>query len=530
MAGMSGVEKVLRWIVLGGVFLLPAVALIVADGLFFPYITGKNFVFRIIVEIISFAWLALAICFPRYRPARSWILGTFALFVFIMAIADLQGVNPFKSFWSNFERMDGWITIMHTLLVVVVAACVLNTEQLWRKFFEWSLAVSLFVSMLGILQVGGFLDFGSGGTGLSARIDATFGNPIYLAIYMLFNVFIAALLWLQHGEKRWERSDAITICAGLFLPFIIVAMQSPAVAFKVFFVYIFLIGLVYGLMQTRRSAFLGVVIALDTMTLLLTGTRGAELGLIGGAVVALVLYAFSRESSKRFKLITAGSIATLVVLGGALYAARDVSFVQNIGFLQRLSSISLSDNTAQARFLNISMAWHGIEERPILGWGQENYAIVFDKYYDPRMYAQEQWFDRVHNIVFDWWVAGGTLGLLAYLSIFAATLWALWKSIAFSKREQAILVGLLVGYFIHNLTVFDNVTSYILFASVLGYIVFRVSHAQGNKPLFAREWVSGKSLPIVASVCGLLALGSVWYVNANAYAANLAILDGLNVR
>ena len=62
---MSTLEKTLRWIVLGGVFALPFVPLIVADGvhfpynLFFPYITGKNFAFRLIVEIMAGAGLAV---------------------------------------------------------------------------------------------------------------------------------------------------------------------------------------------------------------------------------------------------------------------------------------------------------------------------------------------------------------------------------------------------------------------------------------------------------------------------------------
>src|SRR3989344_5236305 len=65
------IEKMLRWIVLGGVFALPFIVFIVANNLFFPYITGKNFTFRIIVEIITGAWLALALVKPEYRPRKS---------------------------------------------------------------------------------------------------------------------------------------------------------------------------------------------------------------------------------------------------------------------------------------------------------------------------------------------------------------------------------------------------------------------------------------------------------------------------
>src|SRR5262245_12916914 len=105
------VEKMLRWIAIGGVYLLPFIPLIVSQSLFFPYITGKNFTFRIIVEIIAGAWLALMFISAEYRPRKSWILAATTIFVFLIALSDAFGAYPFKSFWSNYERMDGWITL-----------------------------------------------------------------------------------------------------------------------------------------------------------------------------------------------------------------------------------------------------------------------------------------------------------------------------------------------------------------------------------------------------------------------------------
>src|SRR3989344_1833509 len=187
---MTALEKILRVIVLGGVFVLPFIVFIVASSLFFPFITGKNFAFRIIVEVMVGAWLALALVNPVYRPRRSWLLGAFALFVFVVAVADALGAYPFKSFWSNFERMDGCVTLAHLLLLLVVAVSVLNTEKLWRTFWQVSLIVSVVVALYGFLQIAGSLALGQGGSGgLTSRIDATFGNPIYLAVYMLFHVF-----------------------------------------------------------------------------------------------------------------------------------------------------------------------------------------------------------------------------------------------------------------------------------------------------------------------------------------------------
>jgi O-antigen ligase/tetratricopeptide (TPR) repeat protein len=478
-------EKILRATVIGGVFCLPFVVLIVAESMFFPFITGKNFAFRIIVEIIAGAWLALALVSEKYRPRRSWVLAAFALFVLVMAIANAQGAYPFKSFWSNYERMDGWVTLIHTLMYIAVASSVIASERIWRFLWQVSLGVSVFLGIYGFMQLGGYTALGQGGkAGLAtARIDATFGNPIYLAAYMLFHIFMAALLWWQmlqvrpSGKRLW-----------------------PSIAY-------------------------GSIIFLNTLVLLLTGTRGTTLGLVGGAILALLIVAFL-QGSRKLRFAAIGSLVGLVIIAGGLKIGQDTAFVRKVGFLHRLATISLS-GTVETRFINMQTAWQGVKERPIFGWGQENYAIVFDKYYDPRMYHAEPWFDRTHNVVFDWLVTGGFIGLLAYFSIFAAALWVIWIRGILMIPERAILTGLLAGYTVHNLAVFDNVTSYILFATVLAYIVWREREAGKNTPLFTEKILPENSLPFVAAIAGILTFTLVWWVNVRAMNANWILLKAV---
>lgn len=485
MLAMASLEKALRWIAIGGVFLLPVlVPLLVSGSLFFPYITGKNFAFRIIIEIMAASWLALAIVVPAYRPRRSWIIGAFALFITIIALADAFGAVPFKSFWSNYERMDGWVTIAHVFLYLLVTSSVMNTEKLWRALFYTSLAVSAYLGIYGLLQAAGISALGQGGAaGLAARVDGTFGNPIYFAVYMLFHVFIAAHLWARSWIERGR---------GNRLP----------------------LSILYG-----------ALIALDTFVLFFTGTRGTMLGLIGGVLLTAILLVLLARNSRNVWRMSVGAIVALLILIGGFWLIRDAAWVNKVGFLQRLATISLEENTVKARFINWSMAWKGVQERPLLGWGQENYALVFDKYYDPRMYAQEPWFDRVHNVIFDWLVAGGFLGLIAYLSIFAATVWTLWRGNSFTISERAIFTGLLAAYFCHNFFVFDNVVSYLFFGTILAYIVHRTTD---KKPTVGESVeVSRSALPYIAVLMVLVLWGSAWLVNHRALASNRALLQAL---
>jgi tetratricopeptide (TPR) repeat protein len=62
------------------------------------------------------------------------------------------------------------------------------------------------------------------------------------------------------------------------------------------------------------------------------------------------------------------------------------------------------------------------------------------------------------------------LGLLSYLSILFFTIYSIWRRSNFSRLEKGLITGLLAGYFFHNLFVFDNITSYIMFFTILAYI------------------------------------------------------------
>jgi tetratricopeptide (TPR) repeat protein len=88
------------------------------------------------------------------------------------------------------------------------------------------------------------------------------------------------------------------------------------------------------------------------------------------------------------------------------------------------------------------------------------------------MFDQEQWFDRSHNVFFDWLIAAGFLGLFAYLALFGAAVFSVIKNKAskFSTTEQSLILALLTAYFVNNIFVFDNLISYVCFFTLSAYI------------------------------------------------------------
>ncbi|HLD09546.1 MAG TPA: O-antigen ligase family protein, partial [Methylophilaceae bacterium] len=159
------------------------------------------------------------------------------------------------------------------------------------------------------------------------------------------------------------------------------------------------------------------------------------------------------------------------------WLGRSSKFVRESQVLIRLTNYSLSEATVASRFRIWEMSWKGVLERPLLGWGQENYYAVFQKYYDPGLYAQEPWFDRSHNIIFDWLIHAGFIGLAAYLGVFAAAFWMIVQALrkgALALWEGAVLIGLFVSYFFQNIFVFDNLNTYLLFFGFLAYAQYLV--------------------------------------------------------
>jgi len=145
-------KNILKWIIYTGLFLIPFVPFLVYSSFFFPFITSKAFTFRIIVEIIFGAWIILAALAPEFRPRKSIILYSLLTFIFVIGLADLFGVAPVKSFWSNFERMEGFITILHLGALFLVIGSVFKDRE-WKWWLNTSLVASALVIIYCLFQL-----------------------------------------------------------------------------------------------------------------------------------------------------------------------------------------------------------------------------------------------------------------------------------------------------------------------------------------------------------------------------------------
>lgn len=436
----KSISEVLGQVVPLIIILAVVTPFVVIDTLFFPFITGKAFYFRILVEVAALLYIVWAMVDKSVRPKWSPVSITVSVFLSALTLATIFAVDPLKSFWSNYERMEGLILFLHLAAYFLIAGSVMKHKIGWWKwFFNATLVISVFVG------IDAFVDFYSQEAVSGYRIFGNLGNSSYLGIYSLMHVFIS-LFCIAKVVGTKKARDLITDGSWVSMAFyVLVGIFNLVVMFN-------------------------------------TGTRGSFVGLVGGMFITAILIAIFERKNKLLRNVGITLITLLVVFVTTLGLARNTNFVKNSDMLSRFAQLitldvkSLLEIQGKARALLVGIAWDGVKERPIVGWGLDNFHYVFSAHYNPEMYGQEQWFDRSHNVFMDWLTQAGFIGLISYLSMFGAIGYVLWKKRddesegSLTATQRAVITGGCIAYLGHNLFVFDNLSSYVLFFSTLAFV------------------------------------------------------------
>jgi len=426
------VLKLTRLFVLAAIF----TPLLYTVSTLFPFIVGKVVYLQAVVGLALGAYLMLLVLNFNWLPRPTLLLKTALLYIVALFISTLTGIDFLRSFWANFERMTGWFALLHYFLLFVIAASVFPDKVQRARLLKTTLFVSLLVSLSAFYSLikPGFLFQ----TGDLAKLWGTLGNSIYLGNYMSVHLFFAGLLYLE-SEKKSTRIFAL------------------------------------------------VVGAIDIFAFAFAETRGAMLGFLA-AVAVMVIFSLFAVKNKKIKTGVAAFFVMAALFGTVFYFNQRADWVQSVPGLRRLAGISFTGGTMATRFIAWNIAFEAWKEKPVFGWGPENYYYAFNKYYNPKSLEfsyYETWFDRAHNVVFDHLVFAGAVGLLSYLSIFAVALYALFKRWREGKLAYGLFIltsGFFITAFVQKLTVFDEPSSYLVFFVGLAYAQTLLSDPHEKKP------------------------------------------------
>jgi len=475
--------KIFSWHVKLLLYLIPLTVGIVYGGVLFPFIVGKYTFFRSLISlaIVAFVWAWATERLENgkwkisagggsayggekgksfreqsrkgdtstsfFSVLRHPLVIAVSVFVLLYVLAAVVGYDFRSSFWSNYERGEGALQMLFLWVFFALLVLFMRDARSWRKMFYISLVAAALMIIYGLL--GAFGIGGRSGPGICERFAGSLGNSAYVGTYLLFIIFYASclLVWDWRKTVRWLWLAAIPFF-GIFL--------------------------------------------------LMSQTRGALMGLGAGIVAALVYLAIVIPS-KRAKA-TLAIVAVALVCVGVL----GIVFRQYIDLMpfcnkpgqsgNRILDVSLKVETYQTRLALWKASFNAFLDRPLLGWGPENVSVALERYFQPIM--AWSWFDRAHNIFFDYLVMGGALGFLSFIGIYATLAVVFFKHrfrgaginqpearIAVSRSTKqsdgaryvsdALVVGIIIAYLVQGFVLFDVLSIYINLFIVLAFAVAR---------------------------------------------------------
>jgi O-antigen ligase/tetratricopeptide (TPR) repeat protein len=408
-------------------YLIKAVQIGIAASLFIPLVllsyfgitpydeSSKALIFQCLVEVTFLFYLYLVLLDKNYLPKKSILLLTTSVFFLIEIISAIFGLNFYRSFFGNLTRGDGIVLHLHLLVFFVILVSIFKEKSEWINLFRISAVVSAISSIVAILQKFKLFQLSN----LEPiRMSGTFVNSD------IFGDFVAISIFLNIFVFTTERKKPLKILWG-------------------------------------------VLLFLNTIGLFLSGTRGAWVGLAAGIlmVLALNLEIFVNFFKERKAVFFSSFIIVAVLLMG-FFVVVSAYHEQNY-FLGRMNDV-LRLKLDNGRRTMWNTAFNGFLQSPILGQGGDSLSYVWDKTYNINAGMYEIVVDKPHNRVIEVMQATGTLGILAYLSIFGALFYLILK-----KREffiASIFAGFFVCYFIENLFLFESISTYILFFLAAAFI------------------------------------------------------------
>ncbi|WP_247234867.1 O-antigen ligase family protein [Telluribacter sp. SYSU D00476] len=354
-----------------------------------------------------------------------------------------------------------------TILLSIVVYKVRKSIQ-GIRYNSLSLCYLLFLGSLGIAQVAAY--------DRAMSLYSTFERMEGLLYYLVLMLFLVILSTIRFSPTDWIRLftawvvvAVVVALGGLLLEVeadneyrIASSLGNASYLSHYLLSSIILLGLLADASAFKRYYLLFITALVILLAgLFFTFTRTTYIGLLlGGLTFVLLQWKQLRASSiPRDKRVAVLAVA-LVVLAGCF----------GVYYFERLAYAVINTSTLQDRLRLWRIAWQGIGQRPLWGWGIDNFPYVYEKYMRESMALQRVWYDRSHNVFLDWFINGGVLSGLSYLTIWGGLLWYIHKTHLPRFRKSLLTAWWVVSvlYLFFNI---DNLPNWILLILVTIYVL-----------------------------------------------------------
>ncbi len=444
----------------------------------FPFLLYKGFIFNgtstralnliLIVSVLA-VWFGVSLFGDKVKFSilkSPIIIGLVALFASLL-ISSLFGSDFHTSFWSKITRMEGIYYFLHLGMFYLFVVMLFRGSKDLRKL------IKIFLISTGIFSLGSLLSKDGFGLIFANRewSGFTFGNSSFAAMY-LFAGFILSIYYVFSIEKtikKWWHN---------LIP--LVFILNP-----------YLINM---------DLWRGKINIFQNPLSIIGGAQASSYALIFSTFFLLVIWGVSKIDSVK---IRRGFIWSFVIFGILVSAFAMRSLVTPGGFIQG----AYLKQASASRPLIWSLSEKAISEKPVLGWGVDNFDRAYESHYDNQVMeiskGGEAWFDRAHNIFIDRAIETGYVGVFAYILAFLAVIGSMIYVIFYSKEKNIQALAVFVSvYFVGHLmelqTAFDTTISYIPLAIMAGIATLVFHNVYSGRNSNSGEWQVPDSLKFIS--------------------------------
>jgi O-antigen ligase/Flp pilus assembly protein TadD len=391
----------------------------------FPFTVPKALVSHGLAWVLAAVLVALFVRFGPSFLVWSWLHVPVLFFLGAEMLAAVFAVDRTLALYGTHARMLGLATVMDFIVLYFAVILLVRTRREAVVVLASVAASAGLVLAYEAVQLLG-LDPFTWSIIVTARPISTLGQPTTLAEYLL------------------------VIAVGVLATSLLVDLFNP---------------------QSRLLlAVFGVALLAGAGA---TATRSAAIGLVAASAV-LILMIWRLHPSSRARLLSlataAVAMATLTGLlaftpAGARIQSTLTSFSDDAA---RDDTTTLIDPSADTRSALYSIALQMVSERPVLGYGPDNFAVGVPRYRPENAYpeVQQSLATSPHSWLANIVTSGGLLALIGFLSIVVMVLALPFRG---GFRPLAIVAAAMVFAFLGaGLTTVDDVSTDWLFWASAG--------------------------------------------------------------
>ncbi len=414
------------------VFLLP---LLINRSLAFPYTTGKALFFVISTFSVLCLFLWGLLRDKKIKISFGIVSVSIILFSLALVLSTIFAVVPRFALFGEISGASS-LLIFSGISMAFVLSSFVKEDKNFIKILAWTSVISAVFVAIGAFGGEKILPSSTGGS--------TLGNTSYAGAYLLINLFLALGLVLT-SKNLYQK---------IFLVLSILTISFSPIFFN--------FNIFKGLVSFSEIS--------SSPTILFGAANGSALG-VGIGLISVISIFLIR--SKKHVLKWAGALLLIGLFTSLWWAGQEL-----VNPDSKINQIYTQEKNAN-RFVFWDIAYAGINERPIFGWGVGGYAYLFQENYDSIFfspgYAIELWTNNPHNMIIEHFVNAGVLGLFTYVLMIGSagiTLFLVTKSEDKNKRVfSTVLFGAIFGYVVQNFFVFDTVVPLMMFYIIIGFAI-----------------------------------------------------------